>query len=133
MKPLVIAACLAILIEPTAALSARPPSQPPKYGFPKLGSCYVSRIAVVEGRLGGSPDGDSGSQVVFRNGVIQTDYEVVRPIIRSRVGDKVTMCVIELPKDCPPNDFRGVVYRTHNWRTKENWTLPNSAHDCGGA
>ena len=133
MNPLVLSACLAILIEPTAALSAGLPSGPPKYGFPKLGSCYVSRITAAEGRLGGSPDGDSGSQVEFQNGVIQTSYEVVRPIVRSRVGDKVTMCVIDLPKDCPPSDFRGVVYRTHNWRTKENWTLSNSEHDCGGA
>jgi hypothetical protein len=120
-------------MEPTVALSAGHPGGPPKHGFPKVGSCYASRITSVEGRLGGSPDGDSGSQVGFQNGVIQTSYEVVRPIVRSRVGDKVTMCVIELPKDCPPNDFRGVVYRTHNWRTKESWILPNSEHDCGGA
>ena len=120
-------------MEPTGALSARRPSSPPEHGFPKLGSCYESRITAVEGRLGARPDSDSGSQVEFKNGVIQTSYDVVRAIVRSRVGDKVTMCVIELRKDCPPNDYRGVVYRTHNRRTKENWTLSNSEHDCGGA
>jgi len=133
MKLFACCTCLAILFEPTGALSATHPSGPPKHGFPKLGSCYVSRISAVEGRLGGKPDSDSGSQVEFKNGVVQTSYDVVRAIVRSRVGDKVSMCVVKLPSHCPPNDFRGVVYRTHNWRTHEHWTLPNSEHDCGGA
>jgi len=71
--------------------------------------------------------------VEYANGVSQTSYGTVPAIVHSRVGDKVTMCVVELPEDCPPGDFRGVVYRTRNWRTKQPWTLPNAEHNCGGA
>jgi hypothetical protein len=99
-----------------------------------LGSCYVTNVSAIGGRLeGDTVTGESGSQVEFRNGVLQVSYETVPAIIHSRVGDKVTMCVVELPSDCPPGDFRGVVYRTRNWRTKESWRLPNAEHNCGGA
>lgn len=132
MRMITFFAVTAILAEPSAAQPSTLRA-PPKHGFPKLGTCYNTRITTVEGRLGGDPASDSGSQVKFQNGVLQVSYEMVRPIVRSRVGDRVTMCVIELPKDCPPNDFRGVVYRTHNWRTDQNWTLSDAEHDCGGA
>jgi hypothetical protein len=102
--------------------------------FPKLGSCYVTHVTAVEGRLvGDAAAGESGSQIELRNGVLQVSYATVRAIIHSRMGDKMTMCVVRLPEDCPSGDFRGVVYRTHNWRTKESWTLPNAEHNCGGA
>jgi hypothetical protein len=110
------------------------PRVPPKHGFPTIGSCYVSRVTAIEGRLqGDTVTGESGSQVEFRNGVFQVSYETVPGIVHSRIGDKVTMCVVRLPADCPHGDFRGVVYHTRNWRTKESWTLPNAEHNCGGA
>ncbi|CAN5638842.1 hypothetical protein BH10PSE14_BH10PSE14_00130 [soil metagenome] len=55
------------------------------------------------------------------------------PFARSRVGDKVVMCVVELPDHCPPNDFRGVTYRTRNLRTGGVWEQGDSQHMCGGA
>lgn len=133
MKALTFLATIGLLADTS---SAQPSSSraPPKHGFPKLGTCYVTSITAVEGRLeGDTVTGVSGSQVELANGVFQVSYETVPGIVHSRVGDKVTMCVVGLPKDCPPGDFRGVVYRTRNWRTKERWTLPNAEHNCGGA
>lgn len=107
---------------------------PPEHGFPKVGACYVTTVTAIEGRLeGDTVTGESGSQVKFRNGLLQVSYETVPEIVHSRIGDKVTMCVVKLPEDCPRGDFRGVVYRTRNWRTKESWVLPNAEHICGGA
>jgi hypothetical protein len=133
MKLLQSLTAFALLLDSGGSSAAPSTRIPPKHGFPRLGSCYVSHITAVEGRLVGVPAEESGSQVEFRNGVFQVSYDLVPPVVRSRVGDKVTMCVVELSKDCPRGDFRGVVYRTHNWRTKENWTLPNAEHNCGGA
>ena len=134
MKPFVLFVALALLFDPTASQPAVRLPTPPKHGLPTLGSCYVTRVTAIEGRLeGDTVTGESGSQIEFRNGVLQVSYETVPAIVHSRLGDKVTMCVIDLPKDCPPGDFRGVVYRTRNWRTKEKWTLPNAEHYCGGA
>lgn len=122
------------LFADTSSAEAATRSVPPKHGFPKLGICYVTRITAIEGRLeGDTVTGESGSQVEFRNGVFQVSYETVPGIVHSRIGDKVTMCVVKLPEDCPRGDFRGVVYRTRNWRTKESWVLPNAEHNCGGA
>lgn len=132
LLPLFLAAGL--LSDTSFAEGAVRPHVPPKHGFPALGSCYVSRVTATKGRLeGDTVTGESGSQVEFRNGVLQVSYETVPGIVHSRIGDKVTMCVVKLPADCPRGDFRGVVYRTRNWRTKESWTLPNAEHNCGGA
>ncbi len=60
-------------------------------------------------------------------------YDKVQEIIRSRVGDPVLMCLVEIPQDCPPGDDRGKIYTTTNLRTQESWTLPDSQHSCGGA
>lgn len=134
MKLLMFMASCALLSDAGASHAAPRSGAPPRHRFPKVGTCYVTRISAVEGRLVGvRVDGWSGSQVEFENGVFQVSYGTVPAIVHSRVGDKVTMCVVELPVACPPGDFRGVVYRTHNWRTKQNWTLPNAEHSCGGA
>jgi hypothetical protein len=104
----------------------------PKNAFPKIGTCYSARVAGISGRICDEPAEDCGTQVEFDNGLYQVSYGLVPEIVRSRRGDKVRMCVIDLPEDCPPGDFRGVVYRTSNSRTRGHWELPDSAHDCGG-
>lgn len=134
MKLLTFLAGLGLMFDSIASEAAMRSHTPPRRGFPKLGSCYVSRVTAVEGRLDGdTATGQSGSQVEFGNGVFQVSYETVPGIVHSRKGDKITMCVFKLPEACPRGDFRGVVYRTYNWRTKEKWTLPNAEHNCGGA
>jgi hypothetical protein len=50
-----------------------------------------------------------------------------------RSGDKVKLCLVSLPEDCPPGDDRGKIYRATNLRTGESWEAPDSQHSCGGA
>jgi hypothetical protein len=76
---------------------------------------------------------DSGSAVSFTNGGYQVSYERVPPIERSRRGDPVRMCLVQLPAHCPPGDNRGRLYRTTNLRTRQAWVLQDSEHMCGGA
>ena len=101
--------------------------------LPKVGTCYRSRITHVTSRFGGTPSRDDGTVVLFKSGLQQVSYGIVEAVLRSRPGDSVTSCVVSLPKDCPPGDTRGIYYRTHDWRTRESWTLPDSQHECGGA
>ena len=63
----------------------------------------------------------------------KTHRESAWPIIRSKVGDRVRICLDSLPKDCPPGDDRGKIYTTTNERTNESWTMQDSQHGCGGA
>jgi hypothetical protein len=57
----------------------------------------------------------------------------VPAVSHSRIGDQVRLCLVSLPKDCPPNDDRGYVYKALNLRNHESWDLPDSEHSCGGA
>ena len=100
-----------------------------------VGQCAVTRIKDVETRLqdGDQPVPDSGSAVQFVNGGYQVSYETVRAITHSRAGDPVRMCLIVIPRPCPPGDHRGRIYKTTNLRTHGSWTLPDSEHSCGGA
>ena len=103
-----------------------------------LGECVTTTIEKISDRfgapIGGSPRPDGmGSAVVFANGGSQVSYEWEAALARSRVGDKVRMCLVSIPQDCPPGDSRGRRYTTTNLRTDEAWTLPDSQHMCGGA
>lgn len=76
--------------------------------------------------------------VLYHNGIEQffgDSWPKKRPpaITRSRIGDKVIMCVTHLPDNCPPGDFRGITYRTRDLRTGEEWEEGDSIHNCGGA
>jgi hypothetical protein len=101
--------------------------------FPSVGTCYVTTVKRVTSRFGGEPSRQDGTAVTFANGLGQVSYEFVPEVTRSRLGDKVTSCVVSLPQNCPPGDTRGIYYRTRDWRTGEHWTLPDSQHQCGGA
>lgn len=100
-------------------------------GMPtKVGECKDTRIATIQTRLIGVAD--SGSLATFENGGMQVSYDRVDEIEKSLVGDDVSVCVVSLPVDCPPDDARGIVYKTTNKRTQGTWTLPDSSHQCGG-
>lgn len=107
--------------------------RPPTEGFPEIGACYRARIETVSGRVAPGPSDRDGSQAGFDNGVLQVSYGLTPQIARSRRGDWATMCVVALPTNCPPGDFRGVWYQTRNRRTGETWVMPDSHHLCGGA
>ena len=102
-------------------------ASPPK----RVGECVETRVKTVENRLQNTPD--SGSAITFVNGGAQVSYDQVPEVDRSRPGDRVTMCLVSIPKDCPPGDRRGRQYRTINRRTGQSWTLPDAEHMCGGA
>jgi hypothetical protein len=102
-----------------------------------LGTCALTRISDVTQRL---EDGrthriipGSGSAVSFANGHYQVSYDQVPAVNQSRRGDRVYICLVQLPRHCPPGDRRGRIYTTTNLRTLQSWTLPDSEHSCGGA
>jgi hypothetical protein len=95
-----------------------------------VGACGQTVIREIGHRL---ENPDSGSVVQYANGLIQISYDVIAEIHRSRVGDKVKVCLVSIPENCPPNDDRGKVYRATNLRTGESWQAPDSQHSCGGA
>ena len=76
---------------------------------------------------------EAGAVFIFENGGVQISYERDEAVVHSRVGDPVRICLVELPKDCPPGDERGKIYRTTNLRTGKHWEMPDSQHMCGGA
>lgn len=97
----------------------------------RTGQCVGTRVKEVGTRLENTPG--SGSLVTFTNGGVQVSYDQVREVDESRPGDRVSMCLVSIPKDCPPGDDRGRTYKTTNKRTGQSWTLPDSEHMCGGA
>ncbi len=126
----VLAALTLMLISGAGAAAAgRLPTAP--------GTCVLTRIAAIGERLidakTGRPIPGSGSAVAFANKGYQVSYDEVSAILHSRAGDSVFLCLIEIPRGCPPGDNRGRVYTTTNLRTLESWTLPDAEHSCGGA
>jgi hypothetical protein len=113
--------------------AAAPPTPAPV----QLGQCVRAKIVSLGQRLmdarTATPIRGSGSVVRLSNLIAQVSYDQVPAIQRSRIGDPVEMCLVQLPSDCPPGDERGKIYRTTNLRTKTSWTLPDSEHSCGGA
>jgi hypothetical protein len=99
----------------------------------KLLSCGGSVITQITGRLEGDTNFSTGTEVVYRNGTGGVSYDKVDAIVHSRVGDHVLVCLVWVPKNCPPGDNRGKTYTVTNLRTLESWTLPDAEHMCGGA
>jgi hypothetical protein len=120
------AAALAVLVANVAAADPLPTVR---------GNCSRTAIASIGTRLTdtGRPVPGSGSAVTFANGGHQVSYDTLPEITASRIGDPVTMCLVSIPRGCPPGDNRGRVYQTINLRTGQSWQLPDSAHMCGGA
>jgi hypothetical protein len=127
-RALPIAAALALIAVAGGASGAseRLPTIP--------GTCVLATIASVETRLmdGSKPIRGSGSAVVFANKGYQVSYEEIPEISASRRGDRVYMCLMQIPRGCPPGDNRGCIYTTTNLRTMQSWTLPDAEHMCGG-
>ena len=107
-------------------------------GVPKrVGECVNTRVYKVETRLQdgetSKPIPGSGSAIEFANGGYQVSYDQLPEVDGSRPGDPIKMCLVSIPKHCPPGDKRGRVYKSTNLRTKQSWTLPDAEHSCGGA
>lgn len=93
-----------------------------------IGACTLTRVAYVGFRAG-----DSGSVIEYANGLWQVDYNIIPGIRSSRRGDRVLLCLTDIPIDCPSGDDRGRTYKGTNLRTVESWSAINSEHSCGGA
>jgi hypothetical protein len=117
-----------LLLTLLAVAAARPAQAGELPG--RVGECVATAIKEVGTRLG-TPG--SGSAVSFENGGSQVGYDTVAAIDHSTPGDRVRMCLVSVPKNCPKGDDRGRVYRTTNLRTHQSWMLADSAHMCGGA
>ena len=107
--------------------SARPPSRIPT----TEGACSLTAVARVESRLEGAPG--SGSAVAETNGAYQVSYDTIPAIQRSRPGDPTLLCLVSIPKGCPPGDDRGRIYAGANLRTLGAWSEADAEHMCGGA
>jgi hypothetical protein len=115
--------------EPNPAKNSGPPRM-------RVGECLETQVQSTSDRFGGplsNPPSQDGTSVRFENRLGQVSYQFEAAIARSRAGDRVQICLKSLPRDCPPGDERGKVYRTTNLRTGETWVLPDSQHSCGGA
>lgn len=97
----------------------------------KVGQCVATTIKEKFSRLEGVPD--SGSGIQYANGIVGVSYDIIKPITKAKVGDKVTLCLTSIPKGCPPGDDRGKTYSAVDLRTKGKWALPDAEHMCGGA
>jgi hypothetical protein len=97
----------------------------------KQGQCAITTIKSVGTRLEGIPD--SGDAVSYTNGGYQVSYAAIPGLKGSKRGDRVKLCLTEVPDDCPAGDDRGKVYKATNLRTHKSWEASNSEHDCGGA
>lgn len=106
----------------------------------KVGECADTTITSITDRYGddltpaNSRKGtDKGTIIRFSNSGVQVSLAKERAIARSQIFDKVNMCLVAVPKDCPAGDVRGRVYKTTNLRTGESWNLANDVRNCGGA
>lgn len=103
----------------------------------QFGQCAITQVAQIATRLvdnRGALIPESGSAIFYVNNHAQVSYDVHDAISTdTRVGDYVLVCLVFIPKNCPPGDDRGKVYTTTNLRTLGSWTLGETQHGCGGA
>ena len=128
MRPHSLLFAIVVCVSPFSAEAANLPN--------RVGECVETKIEQITDRFGESLSKDDyirGAAVKFRNNGRQISYDKESAIARSKTGDRVKMCLVEIPKDCPRGDHRGRIYKTVNLRTGETWTLPDSQHSCGGA
>ncbi len=127
-KSLVLMASTTALV-PSPANSAPPPTQ--------VGKCADTFIQRTGTRFGeslseASVEG-SGTSVKLTNGIYLVSYEDIGQLRTARPGDKVKLCLLKLPENCPPGDNRGRIYSLLNYRTEGYVEMPDSQHMCGGA
>src|SRR5258708_5147607 len=57
---------------------------------------------------------DQGVAISFSNKGGQYSHETPPAVVKSKVGDRVKLCLISIPSGCPAGDNRGRIYRTTN-------------------
>ena len=99
------------------------------------GQCAMTRITELTTRFGEPvtyDNADSGTAITFANGSSQVSYDR-NGLYDLKTGDKVVLCLMSIPHDCPKDDTRGRMYFGMDVKTKAQWQLPDSQHMCGGA
>jgi hypothetical protein len=102
-------------------------------GPPKaVGECGFTKIKRKDHRLqdSGVSIPDSGSLVIYENGVEQVSYNEEQYVDESDVGDQVMLCVYKIEKGCPRGAKPGTEYLAVNLRTQTPWLLPDDEHSC---
>ncbi len=75
------------------------PVRPP--ALQKVGDCEITTIMRIAARLEGTSAHDTGSAIVYANGVSGVSYEYVPPLHASRIGDQVRLCLVSIFKNYP--------------------------------
>lgn len=113
----------------------------------KVGDCVDSSIAEKVTRFEGAIAGEAGGEVAvqLKNGVslyIQSIANFPSSENADKYmfstndflnGDKVKLCLLELPTDCPKGDDRGKVYSVTNYKNNMSFVGVDAWHLCGGA
>jgi uncharacterized protein len=106
----------------------------------KINQCMNTAVVDITDRFGAnltplvdSSGFDSGSAANFKNGGFVVSYSKEPALLSAKRGDPVRMCLVSIPKNCPPGDNRGREYRIINLRTNETVVMSDSQHMCGGA
>lgn len=106
----------------------------------QTGQCENTRIDFMGTRLEpkshfdpDEPDERAGTTLGYADGVWQVSYDQDPPVLRSRLGDPVRVCLTSIPRGCPKGDDRGRKYSVENLRTHARWKYMDAEHGCGGA
>jgi hypothetical protein len=95
------------------------PVRPP--ALQKVGDCAITAITGIAARLEGTSAHDTGSAIVYANGVSGVSYEYVPPIHASRIGDQVRLCLVSIFRNHPLGGDHGQEYQATNLRTGNHW------------
>jgi uncharacterized protein len=129
--------CLSPLMSAQLAWLRRGAPRPPSALPARVGDCALTAVKQVGTRLEDGQTGQqipgSGSAVAEADGGYQVSYDTIPAIEASRPGDPVLVCLISIPRGCPPGDDRGRNYAVGNLRTLGAWQAPDAEHMCGGA
>jgi hypothetical protein len=95
------------------------PVPPPE--LQKVGDCAITTIMRITARIEGTSAHDTGSAILYANGVAGVSYEYVPPLHASRIGDHVRLCLVSIFKNYPTGDDAGQEYQATNLRTGNHW------------
>lgn len=102
----------------------------------QVGDCVQTRISNVTTRFGEPvtySNIDAGTSVEYANGGRVVSYGRDQGLFDAKAGQRVVMCLLTIPYDCPEGDDRGRLYYTFDADTKGEWILTDTQHMCGGA
>lgn len=117
-------------------------------GLPiRVGECRQSFVTGKQTRFEGATPGEVGGEVgvSFSGGLylypqavsdLPPKADVDRLLMRRDYflkGDRVTLCLVSKPRNCPPGDDRGKIYSVENLRNGVTMKGVDSWHMCGGA